>query len=99
MRISNSFSEGEIAILDFILTTLLRGGSAQMATRNKDFAPLCRKVVAMKQKAEAKRREDILKGRDHSAGSEHQTLLRGERSSVGEIEAVISAEEPLEDVG
>ena len=88
MRISNSFSEGEIAILDFILTTLLRGGSAQMATRNKDFAPLCRKVVAMKQKAEAKRREDILKGRNP-----------GERSSVGEIDAVVSADEALEDVG
>ena len=40
MRISNSFSEGEIAVIDFILTTLLRGGSAQMATRNKDFASL-----------------------------------------------------------
>lgn len=85
MRISNSFSDGEIAVMDFILTTLLRGGSAQMATRNKDFASLCRKVIAMKQKVEEKRREDILSGRNAP-----------ERSSVGEIEAVDAA---LEDVG
>lgn len=88
MRISNSFSEGEIAVMDFILTTLLRGGSAQMATRNKDFGSLCRKVLAMKQKVEEKHREDILKGRPAP-----------ERSSVGEIAAVEAADEPLEDVG
>jgi hypothetical protein len=100
MRISNSFSEGEIAVMDFILTTLLRGGSAQMATRNKDFSSLCRKVIAMKQKAEQKKREDIL-GRGAP-----------EKSSVGVIDAVdanddtssdetaIDAdEEALEDVG
>ncbi|MCZ7678432.1 MAG: hypothetical protein M5U28_06505 [Sandaracinaceae bacterium] len=88
MRISNSFSEGEIAVMDFILTTLLRGGSAQMATRNKDFGSLCRKVLAMKQKVEEKHREDILKGRPTP-----------EHSSVGEIAAVESADEALEDVG
>lgn len=88
MRISNSFSEGEIAVMDFILTTLLRGGSAQMATRNKDFASLCRKVVAMKQKAEQKHREDILRGR-----------TAPERSSVGEIEAVDAVDDSLEEVG
>jgi hypothetical protein len=88
MRISNSFSEGEIAVIDFILTTLLRGGSAQMATRNKDFASLCRKVAAMKQKAEQKRREDILRGRPSP-----------DRSSVGEIEAVDAVDDSLEEVG
>ncbi|GAB4213596.1 MAG: hypothetical protein OHK0013_37600 [Sandaracinaceae bacterium] len=51
MRISNSFSEGEIQVLDFILTTLLRGGTPSMAVRSKDFASLCRKVQAMKSKA------------------------------------------------
>jgi hypothetical protein len=88
MRISNSFSEGEIAVMDFILTTLLRGGSPQMATRNKDFASLCRKIVAMKQKAEQKHREDILRGRNAP-----------ERSSVGEIAAVETSDESLENVG
>lgn len=67
MRISNSFSEGEIQVMDFILTTLLRGGSAQMATRNKDFASLCRKVVAMKAKVEEKKRDDVLKARPASS--------------------------------
>lgn len=48
MRISNSFSEGEIQVMDFILTTLLRGGSPNMVTRHKEFASLCRKVQSMK---------------------------------------------------
>ena len=88
MRISNSFSEDEIAVLDFILSTLLRGGSPAMATRNKDFASLCRKVVAMKAKVEEKKRAALLKERKAPAVS-----------SVGEIDAPESAEEPIEDVG
>jgi hypothetical protein len=54
MRISNSFSEGEIQVMDFIVSTLLRGGSPTMATRNKDFASLCRKIMAMKAKVNEK---------------------------------------------
>lgn len=50
MRISNSFSEGEIQVLEFIVQTLLRGGTPTMATRHKEFASLCRKVMAMKSK-------------------------------------------------
>jgi hypothetical protein len=42
MRISNSFSEGEIQVLEFILQTLLRGGTPSMATRNKDFAAVAK---------------------------------------------------------
>jgi hypothetical protein len=45
MRISNSFSEGEIQVMEFIVQTLLRGGSPTMATRHKEFASLCRKVM------------------------------------------------------
>lgn len=50
MRISNSFSEGEIQVLEFIVQTLLRGGTPTMATRSADFPSLCRKVQAMKKK-------------------------------------------------
>jgi hypothetical protein len=50
MRISNSFSEGEIQVMEFIVQTLLRGGSPTMATRHKEFASLCRKVMAMRAK-------------------------------------------------
>jgi len=56
MRISNSFSEGEIQVLEFVLQTLLRGGSPNMATRHKDFASLCRKVMAMKAKVVEKQK-------------------------------------------
>ncbi len=50
MRISNSFSEGEIQVMEFILQTLLRGGTPTMAVRNKDFASLYRKVMTMKKR-------------------------------------------------
>ena len=60
MRISNSFSEGEIQVMDFIVQTLLRGGSPTTATRNKDFASLCRKIMAMKAKVNEKQIADDL---------------------------------------
>lgn len=67
MRISNSFSEGEIQVLEFIVQTLLRGGTPTMATRHKEFASLCRKVMAMKNKVIEKHekqlaRESVEKG-------------------------------------
>lgn len=58
MRISNSFSEGEIQVLEFILQTLLRGGTPSMATRNKDFASIYRKVMAMKKRVEEKKAQE-----------------------------------------
>lgn len=54
-RISNSFSEDEIEILDFVTKVLLRGGDPRIARRAKAFPSLCKKVLAMKQKAEEKR--------------------------------------------
>ena len=54
MRISNSFSEGEIQVMDFIVQTLLRGGSPSMAVRNRDFASLCRKIQTMKSRVNEK---------------------------------------------
>lgn len=92
MRISNSFSEGEIQVLDFILTTLLRGGTPSMAVRSKDFASLCRKVQAMKTKA-----GDIREGR---VGTKRVP----DKSSVGLIDAPdgidsVAEDEALSEVG
>lgn len=56
MRISNSFSEGEVAVLEFILQTLLRGGTPNLATRNADFASVYRKVITMKTRLEKKKK-------------------------------------------
>lgn len=64
MRISNSFSEGEVQVLEFILQTLLRGGTPSMATRNKDFASLYRKVITMKTRMEKKK-----KGKEEAVSS------------------------------
>ena len=70
MRISNSFSEGEIQVLEFIIQTLLRGGTPTMATRHKEFASLCRKVMAMKNKVQEKHEKDRNKGlKESSVGS------------------------------
>ncbi len=60
MRISNSFSEGEIQVLEFIVQTLLRGGTPTMATRHKEFSSLCRKVMAMKAKAVEKPKQRVI---------------------------------------
>lgn len=60
MRISNSFSEGEIQVMDFIVQTLLRGGSPNMAVRNRDFASLCRKIQTMKSRVNEKQLADEL---------------------------------------
>ena len=84
MRISNSFSEGEIQVLDFILTTLLRGGTPSMAVRSKDFASVCRKVQAMKSKA-----GDIREGRIGKRVPD--------KSSVGLIDAPDSADTGTDD--
>ncbi|MCB9708277.1 MAG: hypothetical protein H6714_05780 [Myxococcales bacterium] len=54
MRISNSFSEGEIQLLEFVVQSLLRGGTPTTAARHKDFPSLCRKIMAMRAKVEEK---------------------------------------------
>ena len=59
MRISNSFSEGEVQVLEFIVQTLLRGGTPTMATRHKEFASLCRKVMAMRGKVNEKEKAKV----------------------------------------
>lgn len=81
MRISNSFSEGEIQVMDFILSTLLRGGTPTMAVRSKDFASLCRKVQSMKSRAaDAKTGAPVKRGTP-------------ERSSVGLVDAEDAADD------
>jgi hypothetical protein len=82
MRISNSFSEGEIQVLEFIVQTLLRGGTPTMATRHKEFASLCRKVMAMKTKVHEQ------KARPERADQEE--------SSVGTVEAPVTHAESTE---
>lgn len=81
MRISNSFSEGEIQVMDFIVQTLLRGGTPTMATRHKEFASLCRKVIAMKAKVHEKQQQ----AEESSVGT----------VSAPDTEAPIAAEAPM----
>jgi hypothetical protein len=78
MRISNSFSEGEIQVLEFIVQTLLRGGTPTMATRSADFPSLCRKVQAMKKKVHEQKARPVVAG-THDA--------HPDESSVGTVAA------------
>ena len=78
MRISNSFSEGEIQVLEFIVQTLLRGGTPTMATRSADFPSLCRKVQAMKKKVHEQKARP-------AAQTQPNHLM--EESSVGTVAA------------
>ena len=45
--------------MDFIVQTLLRGGTPTMATRHKEFASLCRKIMAMKAKVHDKQKQQV----------------------------------------
>ena len=83
MRISNSFSEGEIQVMDFIVQTLLRGGSPTMAVRNKDFASLCRKIMAMKAKVnEQKIEADLPQAAPQSAKAEEPAAVPAVQQAV-----------------
>ena len=75
MRISNSFSDGEIQVMEFIVQTLLRGGTPTMAVRHKEFASLCRKVMAMKAKVHERPQE------------RPKASVEREESSVGTVSA------------
>lgn len=44
----NTFSEDEVKVLDYICSTLLRGGDPRQVLHHKAFASLCRKAIAMK---------------------------------------------------
>lgn len=69
MRISNSFSEGEIQVLEFIVQTLLRGGTPTMATRHKEFASLCRKVMSMKTRVHSEKAKPQRAPEESSVGT------------------------------
>jgi hypothetical protein len=94
MRISNSFSEGEIQVLEFIVQTLLRGGTPTMATRHKEFASLCRKVMAMKNKVIEKHEKERnapnkdLPEETISADSEIPVDVAGEESEENLVQVV-----------
>jgi hypothetical protein len=82
MRISNSFSEDEIQVLDFITQTLLRGGDPRIATRNKAFGSVCRKVIAMKAKVHELKQRPVRE--ESSVGTVASPALGNEAVGVSE---------------
>lgn len=50
MRLSTSFSEEEILFLDELMRLMSRGGDPSIILRNKSFAGVARKVLAMKER-------------------------------------------------
>jgi hypothetical protein len=88
MRISNSFSEGEIQVLEFIVQTLLRGGTPTMATRSADFPSLCRKVQAMKKKVHEQKARPLANPEESSVGTvAAPTLVDAGQENRQEIQA------------
>lgn len=83
MRISNSFSEGEVQVLEFILQTLLRGGSPNMAARHKDFASVYRKVLSMKARIEKDKMKRSSVGTIDAADEEEHDLSEDEKIATG----------------
>ena len=54
---SNSFTEEEVKLLDFIFSALQRGGDPRIVVRNKHFGNLSAKIIRMKKKLEEKKRK------------------------------------------
>jgi len=77
MRISNSFSDGEVQVLEFILQTILRGGTPTMAARHKDFASVYRKVISMKSRIEKQRTTKSSVGTIASPDGDRDDALTG----------------------
>jgi hypothetical protein len=80
MRISNSFSEGEIQVLEFIVQTLLRGGTPTMATRHKEYPSLCRKVMAMKTKVHEQKQRPVRE--ESSVGTVEAPAVQADAAQV-----------------
>ena len=89
MRISNSFSEGEIQVLEFIVQTLLRGGTPTMATRHKEFASLCRKVMAMKTKVHEQKQRPARE--ESSVGTVASPMVSAEAEAHGHDDDMAAA--------
>jgi hypothetical protein len=89
MRISNSFSEGEIQVLEFIVQTLLRGGTPTMATRSADFPSLCRKVQAMKKKVHEQKARPAPHADESSVGTVASPLAETGVAAVGADESQV----------
>jgi hypothetical protein len=92
MRISNSFSEDEVQVLEFITQTLLRGGDPRIATRNKAFASVCRKIIAMRAKV------NELKQRAVREESSVGTVSAPSLAEAGEAAEAAEAHEVHEDI-
>lgn len=66
---SQSFCEGEIGVLEYIVTTILRGSDPRSIVRNKHFATLAKKVQNMR-------------GRVHELKDEKQSEREREKEQV-----------------
>ncbi len=47
-RASTTFKKSDVELLDFMITTLLRGGDPKMAMQHEAFASVARKIASMK---------------------------------------------------
>lgn len=84
VRISNSFSPGEIKVLDFVLNALLRGGDPKAVVRNADFTSVARKIADMKgrvEKLRGRRLDPILPPAEEGSAIVRRADLRPGRTA------------------
>lgn len=96
MRISNSFSEDEVQVLEFITQTLLRGGDPRIATRNKAFASVCRKIIAMRAKVNELKQRAVRE--ESSVGTVSAPSLSAEAGHGGDSAEAAEAHDVHEDI-
>lgn len=81
---SQSFCPGEVWVLDYIVSALLRGGTVQTVTRNKHFPAVVKKVFKMrdrvsemKQERGREEKEKVSNGSAAGSGAEEEATEAG----------------------
>ncbi|MCK5643251.1 MAG: hypothetical protein KAJ19_20750 [Gammaproteobacteria bacterium] len=78
VTISNSFTEGQVKLLQFITDTLLRGGDPRMASRHKEMPKLAAKVTRMRlAMREKKKKQQQRQGGEHAKGTGEKSCETG----------------------
>jgi len=80
--------------MEFIVQTLLRGGTPTMATRHKEFASLCRKIMAMKTKVHEQKQRPVRE--ESSVGTVESPMVaveahgaNGSNANIGDMATAV----------
>lgn len=83
MRLSTSFSEEEVLFLDELMRLMTRGGDPSIILRNRSFAGVARKVLAMKERFSKKADKPVEEYDPYGEGNQLGALNPGEEPDDG----------------